>query len=265
MSDVGSSETQEAKTHFREIFQKRRGVKRLTRKEEGAGERGIKGKVWNRYGDEPYDKVLDYQLSLEDALVPLGIDSLRGYLTQRKERGLTTNILDLMGGDPSFLRGLVEPTSNNGENVQVLDRGLATGLADDRTTEIKDADTKAGIDVLCGDLMAKRIWSEIDLWQRDNGIKSFDLIVCRPVDGIWEIAPVLYPYIFGKVWERLSDNGGLFVTQFSKDITRDQMRDFKYKLSKEYPGMKHYVSEDQVLGRFPTLGIIKTKLLQEAA
>lgn len=252
-------------TLFAEILKAKQGVRELTRREKSAaGDSGIKDKVWWQYGSSPddKDKVYDYDISFEEALEALKIRSLRDYLTQRKERGLTTNVLDLMGGDPSFLRDLQRTHAGNNQGVEsVINNGLSVALADDRTMALKDTDKKAGIDVLCGDLMSKHIWREIDLWQMNKGIKYFDLIVCRGVDGIWEIPPILYPYIFGKVWERLNDDGGLFVTQFSKSVSEREMWNIDSKLSREYPGMKHYVSENRIHGRFPTLGIIKTKSL----
>ena len=251
MTDITAPEQSE-KTRLGQMLQAKREVRKTKQQEESAAEKnGIKDSVWGQYGHNYPDKVLDYNISLEEALIPLGINSLQEYLVRRKAQGLTTNVLDLMGGNPSFLRDLKKQIGSS------LDHGLSVGLADDREAEFVKSDREARIDAVSGDLMAKNTWERIDHWQKDNGVKHFDLIVSRGVDGNWLISPLLYPFIFEEVWKRLSERGGLFVTQLSKAVEMKDLREMDSQLSKKCPGMRHYVSEHKIWGHFPTVAIIR--------
>ena len=152
-----------------EILNARRDSKKIQREEKIAIETGlgIGGSIWHDYGHNYPNKVLDYDIDFEDALKGLGISSLQEYVSERKKAGLPTNVLDLMGGDPSFMRDLQKQTNHG------IDRGLSTGLADDRTAALRDSDKKLNIDVLNGDLMSKNTWRQIDSWQKENGVPFF--------------------------------------------------------------------------------------------
>ncbi|PJE58556.1 MAG: hypothetical protein COU81_00060 [Candidatus Portnoybacteria bacterium CG10_big_fil_rev_8_21_14_0_10_36_7] len=252
-----------SKTAFREILKARKLGRERKQKEEEVTKSGsgIAGNVWGQYAHNYFEnKVLDYDVDLGDALEAFGIDSTAKFLVERKKAGFSTNVLDLMGGDPTYFRDLNKQVAASEPSFkQIIDKGLSVSLGDDRSIELKEQDKKSGIDVLCGDILSKQTWAQIDLWQKNNNVEYFDFIVCRGADGIWTIPAVAYPFIFQKVWERLTDKNGLFVTQFSKSVETEEMREMDQELLRKYPTMKHFVNQYQKSGgKPPVMGIIKT-------
>jgi hypothetical protein len=225
-------------------------IRTLTSKEERALKRkdgDIEGEVWQVY----YGNVKDYDRSFAEILSDLHVLSLKDILAQRREKGLTTNVLDLMGGEATFLRSL----------SPLLDSGLCISLVDERKKKTKSEDRKNNIYLECGDITSKHVWKKIDDWQRKKRIKSFDLVVCRGAGGmIKNIVPkMLYPYLFSKVWERLSGNDGVFITQLPDEKEKEMIED---RLSR-IKGLKFYFQQEKKMGwdyreyGMPALSIMK--------
>lgn len=216
-------------------------------------EYGIKDEVWTWYGG----MVCDYDATFTRILDTFHLCSFRHMLAERTRRGLSTYVLDLMGGDANFLRDLKYP-ANKQDTPSPLDAGLCVTLVDGRRKRLQELDQRLNIEVLCGDLTSKRTWALIDEKQREMEIKAFDLIVCRGADGVAEnmLPQALYPFLFGKIWSRLSDKDGLFVTHLPKTVKPEELLgqlrliqgiklDFKPK-GEKYAEL------------YPSLGIIKT-------
>lgn len=213
--------------------------------------------VWIDYGS----LVRDYDASFSEVLPGLGYDSIRSLLSERKTNGLTTHVLDLMGGDASFLRDLRTP-------IRVGDVPISTGaslcvaLVDERSDVRKALEKKLRVDILEGDITSNKTWCQIDQWQKENEVSKFDLIVCRGVGGVEEkvIPQVLYPYLFGKIWGRLSSDNGLFITQLPHEVARETVvtpllevskSKFYFQSSSQSKLKKH-------ANTFPALGVLKT-------
>lgn len=220
-------------------------------------EYGISGEVWLWYGG----MVHDYDATFSRTLATFRLSSFRHFLAERATKGLSTNVLDLMGGDASFLRDLKYP-ANKQDNPSPLDAGLCVTLVDGRQERLQALDRKLNIELLCDDLTSKSAWDLIDKKQREMGIGAFDLIVCRGADGVAEdmIPQALYPFLFGKIWSRLTDKDGLFITQLpeavSAEETLEQLRSIPgIKLSFQPKGEKYAES-------YPSLGIIRTNTVK---
>ncbi|MEK7548920.1 MAG: hypothetical protein AAB496_00280 [Patescibacteria group bacterium] len=237
------------------LRESKRGVEKWLKAEERAVkyEYGIKGEVWSMYGGlvEHYDR------GFQDLRVGLGIPSFRDYLLERKKSGRTTNVLDLMGGDASFLRDLKNPRSKDSPPSSV-DAGLCVTLVDGREKYLKEMDKRLGIDVLSGDLTSNGTWRKIDEWQRNRGVETFDLIICRGGDGLDTVPEILYPHLFKRIWKRLSRNDGVFLTQLPIAVAEriDQLA----QPLKSLPGTKSYIQPRIVYDPnnfYPSVGVIK--------
>lgn len=216
-------------------------------------EYGIKDEVWSWYGG----MVCEYDATFAKILDTFHLCSFRHILAERAFRGLPTYVLDLMGGDASFLRDLKYP-ANKQETPSSLDVGLCVTLVDGRRRGLQELDQRLNIGVLCGDLTSKKTWAQIDEKQQEMGIDAFDLIVCRGAGGVAEemVSRALYPFLFSKVWGRLSDKGGLFITQLPETVNPEELLG-QLRL---IPGIK---LDFQPPGNtpaelYPSLGIIKS-------
>jgi len=241
-----------------DLLKSKREIRKVTIDEKKALREGEKigHEVWDIY----YEKVRDYNVSFSETLSFFEFNSFRDILAQRKLNNLTTNILDLMGGDGSFLRDL----QSTGRRHKILDSGLCITLVDERKEKLKAKDEENNIEVECGDITSKKTWRTIDRWQENNGVKNFDLVVCRGVGGLETniIPESTYPYIFSRVWERLSDKNGLFVSQLHSMANEETI----LKLLSKVAGAKFHFQRsrsgftefDGIKNRLPALGIVKT-------
>lgn len=241
------------------ILSAKRKIKSFRKAEEDAVkfEYEIGGEVWRWYGG----MVHNYDATFSRILSTFRLSSFRQFLAERANRGLSTNVLDLMGGDASFLRDLKYP-ANKQDNPSPLNVGLCVTLVDGRQERLQALDRKLNIEVLCGDLTSKSAWDLIDKKQRAMGIGVFDLIVCRGADGVAEnmIPRALYPFLFGKIWGRLSDQDGLFSTQLPETVIAEEILG---QLS-SIPGIKlnFQPKGEKYDESYPSLGIIKTNTAQ---
>lgn len=208
-------------------------------------EYGIGGEVWSRYGG----KVDDYDATFSRILRTFHLISFRKFLAERVIMGLSTYVLDLMGGDASFLRDLKFP-ANKQDSPSPLDAGLCVTLVDGRQKRLQELDRKLNIEVLCGDLTSKSTWDLIDKKQRETGIGAFDLIVCRGAGGLDMVPRVLYPFLFGKIWSRLTDKDGLFITQLPETVIAEEILEQMRSIT----GIKLISSKAEC---YNSLGIIK--------
>lgn len=216
---------------------------------------GIAEEVWMSYGG----RVQDYDPTFSRVLSALHLRPLRELLVNRVGSGLSANVLDLMGGDASFLRDLTFPL-NKRESPSPLDTGLCVTLVDERQERLRALDRRLRIEVLCCDLTSKSAWVVIDKKRREMGIDAFDLIVCRGVDAVAEdaVPRALYPFLFSKIWGRLSHEDGLFMTQLPKTVNSEEI----LEQLRSIPGIKlNFQPEGHTRAEtYPTLGIIKTSI-----
>ncbi len=67
----------------------------------------------------------------------------------------------------------------------------------------------------------------------------------------------LYPFLFGKIWDRLTDKNGLFITQLPETVRPrellEQLRSIPGTKLSFQPATKKYAE------LYPSLGIIKTR------
>ncbi len=220
-------------------------------------EYGIGGEVWTHYGE----LVFDYDEAFSEVLTAFNYSSIRNILSERKVRDLGTNILDLMGGSASFLRDLKRPRRAE-DTPSPLETGLCVTLVDGRGQKIKDLDEKLNIHVLPGDLTSKKTWDQLDQWQKQRKIEAFDIIVCRGEGGLDYLPEAFYPYLFGKVWERLSRDDGLFITQLPKGADRGGI----IKPLESITGIKFHFQEERSNGISTdnaAVGIMKTLVAPE--
>ncbi len=215
--------------------------------------------VWIWYGG----KVCDYDATFSEILSTFHFDSFRQLLAERKKKGLSAYVLDLMGGRASFLRDLKGPITRESFPPYPLDIGLCVSLVDERGKGLQDADKKHGIEILCDDMTSKSAWNRIDQWQKEKGIDAFDLIVCRGADAVQEsmVPRALYPFLFDKIWSRLTARDGIFITHLpEKKVFPKELLE-RLKL---IPGVTlHFQPKgDQHYKTYPALGIVKTNEAQ---
>lgn len=211
--------------------------------------------VWTWYGG----KVRDYDATFSEILSAFHFDSFRQLLAERKKKGLSAYVLDLMGGRASFLRDLKGPISKELSPPYPLDIGLCVSLVDERGERLRDVDKKHNVEILCGDVTSKSTWNRIDQWQKEKGIDAFDLIVCRGADAVQEdmIPRALYSLLFGKIWNRLATRDGIFITHLPEKTVFPKELLERLRL---IPGVTlHFQPKgDQHNKTYPALGIIKT-------
>lgn len=235
----------------------KRGIRQYQEAEERAiqFDYGIAGEVWIWYGG----KVHDYDATFSRVLSALQVGSFRDFLSARASSGLSTNVLDLMGGDASFLRDLKFPADRQ-VTSSPLDAGLCVTLVDGRSVRLRELDHKLNIDVVCGDLTSKSTWKLIDERQREMGIEAFDAVVCRGADGVAEevVPKVRYPFLFGKVWGKLADTDTLFATHLPETVDSGEILEQLGTI----PGIKVNFQPKgaKTAETYPTLGIIKTAI-----
>ncbi len=212
----------------------------------------IRDDIWTWYGG----RVKDYDATFSRVLSALHLGSFREVLAARANAGLPTNVLDLMGGDASFLRDLKLPA--NRQNPSPLNAGLCVTLVDGRRESWRALDLKLNIEVLCGDLTSKNTWKLIDERQREMSIDAFDLIACRGGDGVLEtmVPKALYPFLFGKIWDRLTSKEGLFITQLPETVRPREL----LKQLRLIPGtrLSFQPATKKEAELYPSLGIVKT-------
>ncbi len=252
--------TVEQLAHLAQGLRAKREIRSFLKAEERAVkfEYGIKDEVWSWYGG----MVCEYDATFARILDAFNLYSFRHILAERAKKGLSTYVLDLMGGDASFLRDLKYP-ANKQDNPSPFNAGLCVTLVDGRQKRLQELDQRLNIEVLCGDLTSKRTWALIDEKQREMGIDAFDLIVCRGADGVKEdmIPRALYPFLFGKIWGRLSGNDGLFLTQLPETIRPRELLG-QLRLIPEIR-LNFQPSRYRPAEVYPSLGIIKTSAAPE--
>lgn len=211
--------------------------------------------VWDWYGG----KVRDYDTTFSEILSAFHFDSFRQLLAERKEKGLSTHVLDLMGGRASFLRDLKGPITGGSGPPFPLDIGLCVSLVDERGEGSRHKDKEYDIEILCGDLTSKNTWDRIDQWQKEKGIDAFDLIVCRGAGAVREsmVPQALYPFLFAKIWSRLTARDGVFITHLPEEPMFPEELLERLKL---IPGATlHFQPKGERYSKtYPALGIVKT-------
>lgn len=144
----------------------------------------------------------DYEQSFRNLLDQLQIKSFSAHLEQRRRDGKGTFVLDIMGGDDSFLRNLPD-----------MDGGIAISFTDARDNGTKEEDAQKKIDIITGDIAKKTTWRKIKGELEIRNVNKADLIVCRGVAGVLDVSQAHYHRIFQSAWDLLSDDGGLLITQ----------------------------------------------------
>lgn len=247
-------------------------AKREIRQDLNAEEESGGHSVWNFFDSN----VRDYEISFREVLDQLGIPLLREWMKQRKENGGSAFVLDIMGGEGKFLDDL-----RNGREFffpekkevvtqkynQYFDGGLAVTLVDKRWQEWKEDDKEQKINVVSADVTTKKGWSRISEWQKENGIREFDLIIERGVQGVDNIPLELIPFLFGQVYQRLSSNDGLFIGQLPHGFESNFVR--WRKQLESIPGIRVFFQQPKPLfpyedSSFPVVAILKTKEAPES-
>jgi len=109
------------------------------------------------------------------------------------------------------------------------DAALAVNLFDHRTDREKTIDTKDNhLEVVTGSIAIKPTWQAIDNWLKLHSPErgQFDLIMMRgggPIEDIPSEPKLLYIYL-QRLWDRLSPQDGLLLTQIPKEgltVTED--------------------------------------------
>lgn len=239
-----------------EVLHAKRRIRHLIRLEEDAinWDYGIKDDVWIWYGG----MVKDYDASFAGVLAALNLGSFRKLLMNRLKNGLTANVLDLMGGDASFIRDLKYPPQ--GKDMAVpLSGGICESLTDSRRERLKQVDQKFNIGFICGDLTSKSTFNSIDQKREEMGINAFDLIVCRGAGGIHEdfIPSSLYPFLFGKILGMLTDNNGIFITQLPETVTYQEILDQLRKVDGLRVNFQPKGTKE--IESYPSMGMIKSR------
>lgn len=117
-----------------------------------------------------------------------------------------------------------------GEIHRELDvKGCAVALSDRRTSDIQ----ATPVELIAGDVLHSRTWQKIDkyLELNTNGEK-FGIILSHPIGGLTKIPMNLtvYQYLFNHVYRILSNNDGVFLTNFHTKMF-EQVEDMCKKLN----------------------------------
>ena len=254
-----TDEAEKSPLDFRKTFKAK--IRKVAEEEQALVEERspVKDNVWLMYEGE----VKSYDTAFSVILKDLRYESLRDWMRLRKESGLTTHVLDIMGGNGSFLRDLSSFGPRGSEVSPYFDRSLVITLADERSgiKMLKDEDDKRKISYIAGDITSGKTWHDVSEWLKSQGIPAFDLVICRGVQGLDLIPVALYPMLFEYSQARTTNENGLILTQLSRKV-KNHLDQWKAKLCK-IPGIKPYTQSERPAfitsgNHYPAIGIVKT-------
>lgn len=146
-------------------------------------------------------------------------------IEERKKEGKKSLVIDLMSFGEA-LRGID------------CDSGLAVALSNQRPIWDNNKST-----LITGDVLSLKTWKEINGWldRQDVPDKKANLILCRPIVGIWNLTDNinLHFILLKQAWNLLSRDSGLFITQlpFISADSRSKILEWRSKLAIRYPSL----------------------------
>lgn len=235
--------TQDSKLAFRRKFKSE--INEIKKEEQSLADEGspIRDNVWQRYEG----RVEEYDGSFSEILESLGYKSLRDWMEKRKKTGLTTHVLDVMGGNGEFLRNLSRYGERGQEVNPCFDKSLVVTLADERSksNRRRKEDAKRGISILAGDITSGSTWNDITEWQKSQSISGFDLVICRGVQGL-ELIPIpLYEALLERFYANTTNKDGIILSQVSHDA--DKHTEKWYKALSQVSGVKTFILKDYLI------------------
>jgi len=151
--------------------------------------------VWGVDGFYPADHRLSYDITFAPLLTSIGHPNLTGVVTHRKSQGLSTHVLDVMGG--AYL--LPEADSLTGVRLQNVDGDVLAHREDNvRLYSYKEANRKLAEaqgafaeqtaekrTVIAGDVFSDDTWEKIATRGKELGNSGlYDMVFFRPWGGI---------------------------------------------------------------------------------
>ncbi|MFH1833175.1 MAG: class I SAM-dependent methyltransferase [Candidatus Levyibacteriota bacterium] len=221
----------------------------------------IRDNVWQLYEGD----VLTYDHTFSEILKELNLKSLKEWMELRKKSGQTTHILDVMGGNGTFLRNLSKYGIRGHDVSPYFDKSLAITLVDERSGDerLRKEDERRGVFFVAGDITSGSTWKKVSEWMKANNVPSFDLVICRGVEGIDNIPIPLYKTILDRFYQRTSSQNGLILSQVSA-WANSQLKQWDAELNK-IPGIKTITQKERkTLGYssmgagYPAIGIVKS-------
>ncbi len=171
--------------------------------------------AWDFY----QSNVRAHDLSFDQLLGRLGFTSFRRWFKKRQADGLSTHILDVMGGHGAFLRDLNSTDTRFQKHSKPRsDASLVVTLVDHtKKTDMAKANRKLSIDILTGDINSCDTWQAIGGWMRDKEVPAFDMVVSRGAGGVKTIPIEHYGYLLNRMYELTTAQGGLILAQVGSE------------------------------------------------
>lgn len=207
------------------------------------------GQKWGVYGRG----IASYERSFNSTLIP----SLRQFVLERSQFSRGCVALDLMGPG-QVLRELTESG---------LQSGIAQTLADIRTPEQVKWDNEHGITLVAGDLLVGSTWKGIKeaLLEKRKTFPYFDMIVCRPIDGLKFITERVDMHfsLLNRAYLLLNPNGGGLLTQMTDGDLMEISFTGWVELLNQIRGLRAEITKpdfkDPKAIKIPSLTIIRSK------
>lgn len=249
---------------FRRRFKKE--IREVANEEKSLVDEGAspKDNVWEIYEG----KVIDHDGSFSEILKTLGYESLRVWMRQRKEAGLTTHILDVMGGNGSFLRDLGKFGDRGREVNPDFDKSLVITLANERATWEKwqKEDNRRRVSIVAGDITSGKTWQSVSEWLNKESIPAFDLVICRGVQGVDLIPILLYGAMLERFYKNTTNQNGIILAQVSFNANK-QLNNWNHAFN-QIPGIKFFTQPERrsalegwfsAGAGYPAVGLVKTE------
>lgn len=200
-------------------------IDKIRNKEQELAAKGMpmESNIWGRYEG----KVDEYDRSFSEILDALGFESLRDWMKQRKESGLTTHILDVMGGNGAFLRDASIDRKNIAGYLinPYYDKSLVITLVDETLNRewYQENNAKRGISIIAGNITSGGTWQAVAQWLESQEIPAFDLVVCRGIGGIDYIPTPLYKILLEKFYRITTNKEGVILSQIDRNLDDQQI------------------------------------------
>lgn len=203
-------------------------------------------------------EVYNYEQTFAEALHTLEVTTFDELIFKRKSLSRENNILDVMGGgyfispetypqvdtmtgirlgnpEEEFLKDLLFKIEDENNKPHKDDKYLK--LLRVRLKTLKNLQIEPKRRVIHGSIYTLDIWRDLDRLNRKRGIKSHDVIVCRPVapfsakflsrdqelnEAQTRNQGVIFDRVFQQTIARLS-KGGVFFTEVPKIFSKEQI------------------------------------------
>jgi hypothetical protein len=148
-----------------------------------------------------------------------------------------------------------------------IDGGVAVGLGNPPMDKYAEKMEKKNISYIPGNLLTRQPWNDIEKWKKENDVRGFDLITCRPdmqgghinihKDHIPMTAGTYFS-LLNRAWNQLDSDGGVLLVEIpmlmykngiSKEVIiewlsrlSNQKIDFAYQQDMAFKLVKHPLS-----------------------